>query len=92
MLVEPSISFCCTLAYFRCRLQSCANGGLILIVSAQRVERQLMLVSVNSYTALTPVWAGTNQEFMMARPCEFAGFNRYECCSIVFSDFFPAVT
>jgi hypothetical protein len=28
------------------------------------------------FTALTPVWAGTNQEFMMARPCEFAGFNR----------------
>lgn len=29
-----------------------------------------------SFSQLTPVWAGTNQEFMMARPCEFAGFNR----------------
>ncbi len=38
-------------------------------------ERRLVLL-VRSFTALTPVWAGTNQEFMMARPCEFAGFNR----------------
>ena len=35
-----------------------------------------VLFLVRSFTALTPVWAGTNQEFMMARPCEFAGFNR----------------
>ena len=30
-----------------------------------------------SFTSLTPVWAGQNQVYMMARPCEFAGFNRY---------------
>merc|ERR1712216_678876 len=27
------------------------------------------------FSQLTPVWAGTNLEFMMARPCEFAGSN-----------------
>mmetsp|Transcript_16543 Transcript_16543/g.37783 ORF Transcript_16543/g.37783 Transcript_16543/m.37783 type:complete len:85 (+) Transcript_16543:31-285(+) len=27
------------------------------------------------FSILSPIWAGTNQEYMMARPSEFAGFN-----------------
>ena len=38
----------------------------------------LAVGSILPGSLLTPVWAGTNQEFMMGGPrsaCEFAGFN-----------------